>query len=149
MVSEELAATSYEANFRDITFERLDGEVIAINLATGSYFSMSGPAADLFTLITSGHPMTKWWAELTKAFASPPDRRQCLIFLENLLELRLAQGVNQAAAVGSLSLPDDYARGEWTDPKIEEFDDLQDLILVDPIHDTSNLGWPNVENESD
>jgi hypothetical protein len=41
-------------------------------------------------------------------------------------------------------LPDDYSRAGWIEPTLEVFTDLQDLILVDPIHDASDLGWPRV-----
>jgi hypothetical protein len=29
-------------------------------------------------------------------------------------------------------------------PRLEVFDDLQDLFLVDPIHDVDEAGWPHV-----
>jgi hypothetical protein len=34
---------------------------------------------------------------------------------------------------------------EWSIPLLNEYTDLQDLILVDPIHDVQESGWPNLE----
>jgi hypothetical protein len=31
----------------------------------------------------------------------------------------------------------------WVTPQLIEYSDLQDLILVDPIHDVEESGWPN------
>ena len=31
----------------------------------------------------------------------------------------------------------------WVTPQLFEYSDLQDLILVDPIHDVEESGWPN------
>ena len=32
--------------------------------------------------------------------------------------------------------------GEFVQPRIERFDDLRDLLLMDPIHDVGEDGWP-------
>lgn len=42
-----------------------------------------------------------------------------------------------------LALPPDMERAEWSAPVVEAFDDLKDLIRIDPIHDTSFFGWPD------
>jgi hypothetical protein len=35
-----------------------------------------------------------------------------------------------------------------TDPVIyEQFDDVRDLINLDPIHDVTDLGWPNKKSD--
>jgi hypothetical protein len=139
----------YRANFEDITFERLDGETIAINLSSGHYYSMSGPAADLFQMASSGAPLTMWWADLETLFTSAPNKTHAEEFIRSLEASRLIVFDNSSQEPERVILPNDYQRGEWTMPRLEEFEDLQDLILVDPIHDTSNLGWPHVKEDSD
>ena len=32
--------------------------------------------------------------------------------------------------------------GAFTEPVLEEFDDLKDLLLLDPVHDVAEAGWP-------
>jgi hypothetical protein len=44
-------------------------------------------------------------------------------------------------------LPEDYQRVEWATPVLLVFNDLADLLLIDPIHDTSLDGWPMKKNE--
>jgi hypothetical protein len=34
------------------------------------------------------------------------------------------------------------AKKPFTDPVIEIYTDLQDLLLLDPIHDVDDRGWP-------
>jgi len=143
------AHETYRANTEDTTSERLDGETIIINLSTGRYYSLSGPAADVYFLGCSGTPIEDWWGHLESAYLPPPIRKEVDEFLSQLVETRLLRGVDGLAGAHPTTLPEDFVRGAWTAPRLEEFEDLQDLILVDPIHDTTNLGWPYVEGDTD
>jgi hypothetical protein len=143
------APKTYRANTKDTTSERLDGETIIINLSTGRYYSLSGPAADVYLLGCSGAPIEYWWGHLESAYLSPPVREDVDGFISQLVEAQLIQVDPSPAKVLPANLPDDFVRGGWTVPRLEEFEDLQDLILVDPIHDTTNLGWPYVEGDAD
>jgi hypothetical protein len=142
----------YRNNFEDTSHERLDGETIVINLATGHYFSLSGPAADVFYLCCSGATLNEWWPQLAGSYLSEPTKEEVATFVTSLLAAGLVLEVKGPSfePIGTEhTLPDDFVRGVWTAPVLEEFEDLQDLILVDPIHDTTNLGWPYVEGASD
>ncbi len=126
----------------DVSAERLNGDVIAVNLKTGAYFTLSGPAADVWTAFTSGAPTPACLEALDEAYSITVPREQ----IEGLLAECEEHGLIAVVAATSgraPGLPNDYERMSWTRPVLEVFDDLQDLILVDPIHDTSTLGWPN------
>jgi hypothetical protein len=42
----------------------------------------------------------------------------------------------------AVDLPDDYTRTAWSAPAVYANDDLVDLLVIDPIHDASEDGWP-------
>lgn len=128
----------------DVTAERLDGEVIAVHLGTGRYYSMSGPAADVWWLMDQAIPREQWPAILAGSFGADVPEADVSTFVEACVTASLVADGPTRVEGGPTALPDDYARGSWTAPVLEEFDDLQDLILVDPVHDTSALGWPYV-----
>jgi hypothetical protein len=69
--------------------------------------------------------------------------QQCLDF--ELVESMDPEVIGLARDPSSSALPDDQVRMAWASPEIVRFDDLQDLIKIDPIHDTSTFGWPSVE----
>ncbi len=132
-------------NESDVSHERLDGEVIAIHQRTGRYYSMSGPAADCWTLMLPGVSVTTLVADLRAAFGSDAITLEAVRpFLESCLRAGMVRIV-ESDGTEQAALPDDYPRAAWVDPFLEEFDDMQDLILVDPVHDTSELGWPHTE----
>lgn len=129
----------------NLTHERLDGEVIVIDLQTGLYYSMTGSAADLWSLASGGVPVDAWVSALEVEFTSPVPSADIDTFIQSLVDNRLVQICDEADTRMQTPpvLPADYNRGPWTPPVIELFEDLQDLILVDPIHDVSQEGWPH------
>lgn len=135
-----------QINARQVLHERLDGEVVAINMATGSYFSLSGSAADVWTLVDMGVKSDSWSDILGRAFLEPVDVSDLSSFIQDCLEAQLlVEGAPAVCDSELFELPSDYRRGAWAIPRLEEFEDLQDLILVDPIHDTAALGWPHID----
>jgi hypothetical protein len=64
--------------------------------------------------------------------------------LKCLNEKLLIKGVLN---VEKIELPNDYARDNWESPELRIFDDLTDILLIDPVHDTSLEGWPNLKND--
>jgi hypothetical protein len=138
-------ATSFRANLEDTTFERLEGQTIIINLTTGSYFSLSGSAADVFFLCCSGASREAWWDTLINSYSSLPVREDVEALIDSLLRAGLIVSSERANITADVQLPHDFVRGDWTRPQLEEFEDLRDLILVDPIQDIANLGWPYIK----
>ena len=132
-----------------VSHERLDGEVIAIDTRIGSYFNLGGTAADCWTLLLDGWPRETWLTILEMKygpglFCGIDDFvQQCLDF--ELVESMDPEVIGLARDPSSSALPDDQVRTAWASPEIVRFDDLQDLIKIDPIHDTSTFGWPSVE----
>lgn len=134
---------SYEVNAEDVTHERLDGEVVAINMRTGRYYSLSGPAADVWSLIDQRRPQAEWSESLQEVYPSGEGWPGIAQFIDRCSTAGLIRQC-EASAISSPALPHDFTRASWTAPQLEEFEDLQDLILVDPIHDITALGWPHV-----
>ena len=47
-----------------------------------------------------------------------------------------------AAALLALPLPALAAKKPYTAPAVQKYDDLEDLLLLDPIHEVDEAGWP-------
>jgi hypothetical protein len=134
-------------NLTGVSFERLDGEVVIISFETGKYFNSNGPAADLLHLIENGVPQSEWEEILSNSFADfQLNTGEIVAFLMQIVEEKIA--ITGAAPSMKISeLPCDYARSQWSAPQLRIFDDLADLLLIDPIHDTSVEGWPAARND--
>ena len=125
-----------------VMHERLDGEVIALDMSTGKYFSMSGSAADVWYLLPFKDNLSDLQLSLKVAFPGEVDFEGLTEFVNELKELGLVLASQLNDEKENLpGIPNDYARGSWLKPKIFSYDDLSDLILIDPVHDTSDQGW--------
>lgn len=129
----------------DLSIERLDGEIIAIDFLSGKYGSFIGPSADLLWLVQLSVPRQKWVKLLEDSFVSLPAteelQREVESFLQSMAELGIIEPTGEINGIVE-SLPADYVRGIWTTPVYAIEDDLVDLLIIDPIHDTSDDGWP-------
>ena len=118
-------------------------EVLIVDTEIGLYFSLRGCAVDIWSLIESGANLGEIVAELGRRYDCGPD--EALAVAQTCLKDLLANGLVQEteARVQQPSLP------AWNEPKqplpaplIERFTDMKDLLLLDPIHDVSDMGWP-------
>jgi hypothetical protein len=119
-----------------VVSEVIDGEVVAIDLASGRYYSLEGAAARAWNAVARGADLDGIAAEVAdEAGLSAADVLPDVeAFLGELSAERLIEGGNGATpslGPGRVSLV------------LHRYTDMQDLILIDPIHDVDETGWPN------
>ena len=128
-----------------VTHERLDDEVIAINLETGAYFAFSGVAADCWSLIASSLPIDTVAATLSERYAVDEARVRddVTAFAAQLAESGLTTvDATNAEPSEAPTLPSRAEPLSYAPPAIERYDDLQELLLLDPVHEVDEAGWP-------
>jgi len=127
-----------------VSHERLQDEVIIINVATGSYFSGSGSFAYLWTLVAAGASKDDVMSALGTAYGV--DARNIRADVETCISRLVDSAVIQeapdepAVAAALPTLP----RSAWVPPVFDEYTDMWDLLQADPVHDVSETGWPFV-----
>lgn len=134
----------YSIDPRRISHDRLGDEVIIIDLNSGSYYSGSGPAAELWTIVCRGASLGEAASLLASTYAC--DERTVRNDIENCLNRLVEKGVLNREETNSWSgaqlvLPA-LERGEWLAPKFDEYSDMWDLLQFDPVHDVGEAGWP-------
>jgi hypothetical protein len=130
-------------NTRNVMSETIDGETIIIHLGTGSYYSLQQVGADIWSAVARGANEAQILDEVTGRYDVPSDEAEAAMtgLLAELqsedLILRSANGVSYQPA-------DEVAkRAEFVAPKLEKHDDMQDIILLDPVHEVDDRGWPH------
>ncbi len=127
---------SYRLNTPDVIHETVDGEALIIHTPSGVYFSLQGTGEHVWNALLAGHS----GAEIAAAYGGRPDMItgvEC--FVENLLQEQLLVPSEQSAESGTL-LP---APHPFSTPTVQKFTDMQELLLVDPIHEVDpQAGWP-------
>jgi hypothetical protein len=127
----------------EIVHETVDGEVIAIDLADGSYYSLAGSGPEIWQLLAAGASE----AEVSEALAVRHGVEATEIaagvsaFLARLEEHRLAVR-EEGGEQGAPELEPLVERGVYEEPRLERYTDMKDYFLLDPIHEVDAAGWP-------
>jgi hypothetical protein len=143
-----MEAARIRVNAPQVIHESIDGEVIIINLTSGNYYSVTGSGADVWSLIEQSSGVTR--ADLTAALEPRFEASQAEIdgLLESFLsDLRTEGLVTDADPSGDppvFAAPPEGAgaRPPFAAPRLEKYTDMQDLVLLDPVHEVDATGWP-------
>ncbi len=121
----------------NVVEEVMDGELLAIDDTSGTYVAVRGAGVWLWGLLRDGVDV-----ELIKGALEPALHAEVDSFLAGLETAGL---LTDAEASPPTTDPTTLAPpNPWTTPQIDIHDDLQDLLLLDPIHEVTDAGWPNM-----
>ncbi len=120
-----------------VVSEVIDGEVVAIDLQSGRYYSLEGAAARAWEAIQAGEDFAGVVAAVAADAGLPAEDAQPDV-AAFLAELE-AEGL---VLSGNGSTPPAPGPGR-VKLGLQRYTDMQDLIVIDPIHDVDETGWPN------
>lgn len=134
----------YRVASPSVIFERFDDELVAINLNTGVYHSLTGIAADVFQLLTVEAAAEEIAEVLTSKYSAPASEifEAITPFLQQLLAEELIATVEAPQSRTPLKISTEESGVPLTRPSLEAYRDLQSLFLLDPIHEVGEQGWP-------
>ena len=110
----------------------MDGELVAINLRTGLYYSSSGIGAVIWQLMEAGHAMESISTTISEGLKVPSERVRTDVaaFLQRLLDEDLVTAAESApGAPGTVAIA--YANG-YEAPSLTSYDDMEKAFALDP-----------------
>ncbi|MCE9547735.1 MAG: PqqD family protein [Planctomycetia bacterium] len=121
--------------------EVMDGELVLVQFESGCYYSVRGVGADVCQLLTAGHDVghiahsiaTRHQASATQVHDEVRKFIADLVAEKLLVPQTTAGGIPAVVTLGSTV---------YTAPAFEKFDDMADQLLLDPIHEIGETGWP-------
>jgi len=136
-----------ESRFRvssEIVHETVDGEVIAIDLGNGSYYSLAGSGPAIWGLLLNGATAAEIQLELAARFDADEGEIETAIgaLLEQLDEHGLVVGEETGRVDGQAAPASNGERTAFEPPRLERYNDMKDYFLLDPIHEVDTAGWP-------
>lgn len=138
---------TYSINTSEILHENIDGEIVMINLGTGSYFNLNHSGADVWGFIEAGYEFTQIVKALAARYKQADVEADVRRFLADLVKEGLVQERDANTPVSNGSAPQP-ASEPYAAPVLEVYTDIKDLLLLDPIHDTNERGWPHVGDDA-
>ena len=145
-------AIYFRVNKANVVSETFEDEVILVNLENGNYYSLNNSGILIWNFIENTISVNEIITMLSNKYAdsSVPIEasvRQLISDLlhENLIEPAPSEECRPAAE-------DDIAVMEspgsaFEVPILNRYTDMQNLLLMDPIHDVDETGWPKAKQE--
>jgi hypothetical protein len=139
----------YRVNSPDVILEDFNDEIVIVNLADGNYYSIDATGAEIWAMIQNQATASGIAAQLARAYELDPTIVEPVVtaFIEELLSEKLI--VVEAAPSGENPNFEPAASKEgrpFAAPVLNKYTDMQELLLVDPIHEVDDTGWPNIAN---
>lgn len=130
-------ALNDEKMFADVT----DGIAIIINSETGIYFGMNGAGTMVYENLVDKNVSVEKLVSALKTAGAPADVEARLnAFIQKMLDNELI--VEAAANEGTPEINEDILKEDEFVFDVQEYDDAQELLLADPIHEVKEeTGW--------
>lgn len=130
-------ALNEEKMFADVT----DGIAIIINSETGIYYGMNGLGTALYENLVNGASVEKIAVALKAIDGAPTDIEAKLNdYIKSMLDNELI--IEAPSAEAEVSIDSAVAKEDNFEMEVKEYNDAQELLLADPIHEVKEeTGW--------
>ena len=138
---------SFQINSPQVIREFFDDEAVIVNLELGIYYSLDSIGAIVWGLIEQGASNTQIVEKLSQMFKlSTNIEKDVEEFIDLLLKEELIAATDNASLTSFDSINIDN-KLTYSKPTLNKYTDMQELLLLDPIHEVDEEGWPNIKSK--
>jgi hypothetical protein len=136
-------AQRFRPNSPPIIQETIDQETIMVNLETGSYYSLNPVGTYIWSGLESGADLDEIVGDLARTFAADPAVAASDVgaFVERLVDEALIVPREDDSPL-TRSRAEIVAAAAYEAPTLDHYTDMQELLLLDPVHEVDATGWP-------
>lgn len=143
-----LQHNAFRINTPRVVHETIAGEAIIIDFDNGAYFSADGVGAVIWEQIAQNasvndivHALTQLYAGDYTEIETEVERFLNELQRESLIVL-LDRAPSEPRVAPAMPDPNLKVRPTFQAPALHKYTDMQDLLLLDPIHEVDESGWP-------
>jgi len=135
-----------------IVHEKFGDETVIVNLDSGNYYSADGMGSFIWGLVSDGASDADILQRIKTEFSGNSDEisRATAKFLDQLVEETLVDpecvadgsGEDQLGEIGEL-------KRVFSTPLLQKYTDMEEMLLLDPIHEVDEQGWPSARKSPD
>lgn len=141
MTEDQALGVTYRINEPSVVAQIIEGEALLIAFESGTYYSARESGGVIIDAIQRGVALPRIIAGLASAEPGATGIEQDVAaFVGRLLVegLIVRDDARVPAAEAAWLAPN----VEFRSPVLEKYTDLEDLLILDPIHDIDASGWP-------
>ena len=133
---------------QNIVSDLFGDEVVLVNLETGVYYSLRGSAAQIWIRIENHFNVNEILESLRLLYSDfeKDGESEITRFIQELIDKKL---IKQIDNLEQGTLIADRLDKPYSIPIMEMYSDMQDILLLDPVHDVDQTGWPLPKDQSD
>jgi hypothetical protein len=128
----------------------IDGEAILINLVSGTYYSMDGVGAEIWSWIEAGHALESIAAAIESRYSPTRETAESdlLSLARQLLAEELVVPPNGAPVDEPAPILDSPAEISYQTPTLHTHRDMGDLLVLDPPMPGQDIAWKQGKEDS-
>jgi coenzyme PQQ synthesis protein D (PqqD) len=135
-----MPARRFEINAPTIIGEAVDGEVMVMNLRDGIYYSVTGVAAAIWPALAGGAALDEIAA--TVAGTTGASLARVAADLDGFVARLGEENILRDATGPSPDRLQIVSPSNYQGFAIERFDDMRAILILDPVHEVGEFGWP-------
>lgn len=139
----------YRIKSPPVVAETLDGEATIVDLESGTYYALNESGTFIWDGLARGETVSEVSEGLAARYEIDDDAAKSAVdsLTADLVERELiVESDGEPAPVqqptNGASAPSRY-NGGYREPELNAFTDMQELLLLDPVHEVDDAGWPN------
>lgn len=136
---------TYQVNETDVVNEKIGSEIVVINLETGCYYSLNRTASLLWDLISDRATDREITGLMVRNFNISEEAavRQFGDFIKYMMDEKLITEIENNRSGHKSSIDEIDSTFDYEKPLVTRHSDMQEMLRLDPIHEVTDLGWPN------
>lgn len=132
--------TNYKLNDEKMFADVTDGVAIIINSETGIYYGMNSFGTNVYENIVNGASIEDILAKLKTIGATNDIEKEFNKFVQIMLDKELLISADSSSS--EVNIDEDLAKEDNFELSINEYNDAQEMLLTDPIHEVKEeTGW--------
>ncbi|HSE18861.1 MAG TPA: PqqD family protein [Pyrinomonadaceae bacterium] len=137
----------FRVNTPTVTHETIDGEAVIINLDSGNYYSLVDAGSFIWGLIEKGASPSELQNAILDTYEGDAGAvdRGVKHLLDQLQQENLIVPIDVAGDIDFTKIVpanNGHEKPSFNPPSLNKYSDMQELLLLDPIHDVDEAGWP-------
>ena len=139
--------STFEVNEPTVISETIDGETIIINLASGTYYSLKHTGAAIWAAIQQSASLGAIAAMVRSSYDVDGHdiEHEISTLVQRLVEEDLVRPTLGDVSPPAACAPSPEERlAPFLAPVLDKFTDMEAMLLLDPVHDVDEKGWPNL-----
>ena len=135
----------FRTNSPPVVHETVDHETIVVNLDSGSYYDLNETGGYIFGLLGAGATLPQLAQQTAARYGIEQQAAENAVdeLVARLVEEQLVISADAESQQAATSPQAEPAPRPYVTPVINKYTDMQELLLLDPVHEVDEAGWPS------